>query len=279
MAERTHVSELLAEVFRRGGMKRAVRRAEAVLLWPQVAGGQLARFTRARNLIDGVLFVDVGDSETAMHLTLQRQRFVDAYRGKFGARDVRDIRFQPGRPVMTDPEPPRPPPGEADPGELSRLTRALGELDLPEELSAPALRAARTMLAYRARRRAEGWTPCPTCEALTPDPGLCTVCSRYASEPRVRGAAARLMVDPTLDPADLSVEQRAVAVRLAIQELEGSLAELLPQVLADGSLRPQLETVARCYLALRLEKPPETIDDRDLSSLPTRVARVLGHWD
>ena len=35
MSER-HVSELLAEVFRRAGMKRNLKRAEAVLLWPRV---------------------------------------------------------------------------------------------------------------------------------------------------------------------------------------------------------------------------------------------------
>ena len=65
MSER-HVSELLGEFFRRSGLKRAVRRAEAVLLWPQVAGAEVARFTEARVLRDGVLYVDVSDSETAM---------------------------------------------------------------------------------------------------------------------------------------------------------------------------------------------------------------------
>ena len=48
-----HVSEVLAEVFRRGGMKRAVKRAEAVLLWPQVVGSEVARFTEAKALQDG----------------------------------------------------------------------------------------------------------------------------------------------------------------------------------------------------------------------------------
>ena len=79
----SHVSDVLAEVFKRGGMKRAVKRAEAVLLWSQVVGPEVAKFTEAKSLQDGVLFVEVTDSETAMHLSLQRQRFIDVYRGKF----------------------------------------------------------------------------------------------------------------------------------------------------------------------------------------------------
>jgi hypothetical protein len=279
MAADRHVSELLAEVFRRGGMKRALKRAQAVLLWPQVAGGQLARFTRARNLVDGVLFVEVSDSETAMHLTLQRQRFLDVFQGKFGAREVRDIRFQPGRRLENE-EPEESPPVGApiDPQELTRLTHALGELALPEELSRPALQAGRSMLAYRARRKAEGWSECPTCGALSAEPGLCSTCLRYSQSTPVRSAAERLAVDPC-DPLPLlSEDERAVAVLLAQKLLEATLSELLPQVLADQELRPQLETAARCFLALRLAKPPAEVADAELAKLPVRVARVLGHW-
>jgi hypothetical protein len=278
MADRTHVSELLAEVFRRGGMKRALRRAQAVLLWPQVAGGELAKFTRARNLVDGVLFVDVPDSETAMHLTLQRQRFLDVIQGKFGAREVRDIRFQTGRPIAMPEAEAQPVNVAVDPHALSRLTKELGKLDLPEQLSKPALEAARSMLIYRARRKAEGWEGCSICGAPTPEPGMCSTCTHYAGEPQVRRAAAQLAVNPD-DPLPwLSEDQRAVAARLAQQELEGTLDELLPQVLADQDLRPQLETVARCYLALRLGKSPREVAATDLAALPPRVARVLGYW-
>jgi hypothetical protein len=280
VANDTHVSELLAEVFRRGGMKRSLKRAQAVLLWPQVAGNQLARFTRARNLVDGVLFIDVPDSETAMHLTLQRKRFLDVFQGKFGAREVRDIRFQTGRPVESDEPEERGElaPAPVDPQDLSKLTRALGQLELPEDLSQPALEAARSMLAYRARRRAEGWSACPTCGTLTPEEGLCSTCTRYAAEPKVVAAAERLVISPSYPAPHLSEDQRAVAVMLALEELDGTLIELLPQVLAHNELRPQLQTAARHYLALRLDKPAEQVDDRDLALLPSRVARVLGHW-
>lgn len=248
-----------------------------MLLWPQVAGGQLARFTRARNLVDGVLFVEVSDSETAMHLTLQRQRFLDVFHGKFGAREVREIRFQTGRGIDSA-EPEAPTSAPVDPVELSRLSDALGELELPEELSRPALEAGQALLAYRARRKAEGWSTCPTCGALSPEPGLCSTCLRYSQELGVRRGAERLAVDPGEPLPQLSDDERAVAVRLALQQLEANLSELLPQVLGDPELRPQLETVARCFLALRFGKTPAEVVDRDLHELPIRVARVLGHW-
>lgn len=279
MTKDRHVSELLGEVFRRGGMKKALRRAEAVLLWPQVAGPQLARFTRARKLVDGVLFVDVSDSETAMHLTLQRQRFVDVLRGKFGAREVRDVRFQPGRvPGEDSPEPEQRVAAEADPQDLSKLARTLGELELPESLSGQALQAGRSMLAYRARRLAEGWSSCTACEALTPEAGLCSSCKRYAAQPRVRTGAAGLAVDPGLALENLSDDERSVAALLAQRQLENTLSELLPQVLADQELRPQLEAAARSLLALKLRKSLAEVQERDMASLPARVARVLGYW-
>lgn len=281
MADPSHVGELLAEIFRRGGMTRAVRRAQAVVLWPQVAGRQLAAFTHARTVVDGVLVVEVPDSETAMHLTLQRQRFIDALRGRFGAREIRDIRFQPGRVAAGEPpgfderlEVETPP----DPAELASLARRLGELDLPEQLSKEALQAGTSMLAYRARRKAEGWLECPTCGALTPSDGLCVTCRRYSRDPLVQACAERLAVDPDSRLGQLSDDQRAVAVRLALTRLEGTMKELLPRVLADEGDRPQLEHAARCFLALSLAKPLAEVDEEDALGLPPQVARILGMW-
>ena len=79
-----NVADLLAEAFKRGGLRRGVKRAEAVLLWPQVVGAALAKFTEAKSLQDGVLYVEVADSETAMHLSFQRAKFVNVYAAKFG---------------------------------------------------------------------------------------------------------------------------------------------------------------------------------------------------
>ena len=275
MSER-HVSVLLGEFFRRSGMKRAVRRAEAVLLWPQVAGADVTRFTEARVLRDGVLYVDVSDSETAMHLSLQRQRFLDVYHSRFEAREVRDIRFTVGRPSAPEEAPPERGPDRPDPEALADLARRLGELDLPDEVAGAALRAGRAMLGYRARRRSEGWQPCPTCGALVPKPGLCDACSRYAAGGRVTDAARELAVQPGALTPQLGEQERAVAEHLAARALDVTLVELLPQVLADPALKPQLERAARCRAALATGKALDDVEADDLRHLPERVQRVLG---
>ncbi len=271
-----HVSAFLGEFFRRAGMKRAVRRAEAVLLWPQVAGLDLSRFTSARVLRDGVLYVDVSDGETAMHLNLQRQRFLDVYHARFHQHGVKEVRFRIGRVDVVDDAPAPPPTVPPDPAAVAALARSIGSLNLPDDVTAAAMRAGNAMLGYRARRVADGWVACGTCGALSPNPDLCDACRRYASDPRVVASVTRIATAPGMPIPELSDEERAVADKLAGQSLDQALAGLLPQALADPRLKAQLEQVARCRAALACGKRSEDIDEADLQVLDTRVLRVLG---
>ena len=274
-----HVRDVLAEIFRRGGMKRAVRRAEAVLLWPQAVGPELARFSEAKTLRDGVLIVEVPDSETAMHLTLQRERFLRSYRDRLGVRELREIRFVVGRPAYRGvgrPEAPAQP--EPDPHEFERLARALGALDLPDEVAGAAFDAGKAWLGHRARLAAQGHEPCPLCGAMTPHDDMCDTCRRYRGEPRVMAAAARLVMDPAAPTPQLSDDERAVARWLARRSIDEMLLELLPQVIAEPALRNQLEQVAVRSIALDLGKAPDAVDEDDFHHLDPRVARALGRW-
>lgn len=277
MAER-HVREVLGEFFRRGGMLRAVRRAEAVVAWPRIVGPGLARFAQARALRSGVLLVDVSDSETAMHLSLQRARFLDAYERHLGRREVRDIRFAAGRRTEPPADAAAPPPREPDPEAWSALATELGALDLPAELARPALAAARAMLAHRRWAQEAGWTPCPYCGALSPDPGPCDACRRYRGDHGVRVVAERLVTDPDAATPELSDDELVVARALAVEALDARLLELLPQVLASPALKPQLVQAARHRVALDEGRPVRDIDDSDLDRLDPRIARVLGRW-
>jgi len=271
-----HVSDVLAEVFKRGGMKRAVRRAEAVLLWRQVVGPEVAKFTEAKSLQDGVLYVEVTDSETSMHLMLQRQRFLDVYRGKFQVKDVREIRFRVGRPKQDAPKKKVPPPAKVDSAELAEFAKSLG--DLPEQISGPTMGAAKAMLGYRERKKAEGWEPCDLCGALTDTVEMCITCRRYSEDGLVIKASQRLAVNPMDTTPLLSEDEHAVAVYLAKQYLMDKLRELLPHVLADPTYKSELESVARCYVAHELGKTVEDVKDEDLDLLENRVARALGRW-
>lgn len=274
-----HVRDVLAEIFRRGGMKRAVRRAEAVLLWPQAVGADLARFSEAKTLRDGVLIVEVPDSETAMHLTMQRERFLRSYRDRLGVKELREIRFVVGRPEFRGDAPaPDPEHATPDPAAVADLSRGLGELDLPEDVATAALDAGKALLAHRARRARDGWAPCPLCGAMTPHDDVCDTCRRYRQEPRVLAAAARLVMDPSAETPNTSAEERAVAMDLARRSIDEMLVELLPQVLAEPELRDPLEQVAVRSLAFELGKAPDEITEDDYHHLDPRVARALGRW-
>ena len=271
------VADILSEVLKRSGIKRGVRRAEAVLLWPQVIGPEGAKFTHAKALHDGVLYIHVSDSETAMHLSMQRQRFLDVFHAKFGVRSVRDLRFKVG--AVPAPEP-RAEPAEPhiDPHELTQLTRVVGEADLPYELARPAMKLAKAIGAHRARCRARGFKPCPTCDALTDTGGLCASCERYRRDPRVQQAARDLITDPLMPMPQLSHEERRVAQRAAKSSLEDHMFELLPHVLADPTCKPQLESAAHCYLTLVVGKPLPALPEDHYDLLDARVARALGRW-
>lgn len=300
MRER-HVSELLAEVFRRGGMRRAVRRAEAVLLWRRLVGAELAAFSTALTLRDGILYVNVSDSETAMHLSLERHRFIAAYRDRYAVTDVRDIRFQVGRleheELPAEAPPTLPPPDEAA---VRSMREELEGLELPQEVFDEALGAARNLISLREARRAEGWTPCPCCGVLHDGAvrprtlreaaleassrrdlevelsrELCEACARYSREGRVVAASRALRSGKRSAGADLSEDEAAVARHLALRGLDDTLAALLPAAASEPRLSAQLEAVSRIRVALASDKAPEAVTREELGRLDPRIPVVL----
>jgi hypothetical protein len=294
---RQHVRDLVGEALRRGGLKRGVRRAEAVLRWPEVVGPDVARFARAVALQQGTLVVEVADTETAMHLGLQRQRLLDAYRARFGGGEVRDLRFRVGGGPPAEVPRAAPPAVAVDPAEVAAL--ATGLEALPDALTAPAGAAGLALATGRARRRAAGWRPCPICGALTdPEvravapppfvalvaeagPRLCPACARQATAPKVGDAAARLLVAPGAATPALTDDERRVARALALARAARALRALLPHALADPSARAPLERLVRCTVALRrdvdLRDVPDvaTLDVGDAGVDP-RALRALG---
>lgn len=303
------VGDLLNELFRRKGMKRSLRRAEAVLLWPRVVGADVARFSTARTLQDGVLIVDVSDSETAMHLSMQRRRFLAVFRDTYGVSDVKDVRFQVGR-LKSDPAHEGVAAGgdgatvserTADPQELAALVRDLEGLGLDEELAAAALQAGRSLLGLRAERLANGYTVCPTCGAVhegallpltpreeelralradhpdLPDRDLCIACRRATREPRVLDAARGLAHAPGTATPGLGEDEHAVAVRLAGSYLDAALKDLVPRAIADQRMHPHVVHAAVRRAALAAGKAVTDVVDDDLRLIDERVARYL-NW-
>ena len=273
-----HVSYLLTKLFQRKGIKRAIRRAEVVLLWPKIAGPELGSFTTGRSFKDGILYVDVPDSETSMHLSMQRERFLDAYRDRFDINEVKDLRFRTGRPALKTRSKENEPSSldvSLDPIALNKLALKLDELNLPKYLASQAMEAGRAMLTYRARKEAEGWTPCFLCSSISPKQGLCDTCQRYTSQSNVQRASRTFTVKPDAVTPELSMEERNVARHLAKQTLLTQLNELLPQALTDPIISAQLKTAACCFLALRLERSLTNISSEDFNNLPPKLTQVF----
>jgi hypothetical protein len=221
------------------------------------------------------LYVEVPDSETSMHLMIQRQKFLDIYRSKFKVLEIQDIRFRVGRPEVVFDKPSKATPIHVDPKALAQLTKPLSAL--PETIAKPTMQTARAMLAYRERKLAEGWQACTLCGAIS-EHSLCDACTRYKHDPKVLKAAEAFWYDPHCATPLLSLEERIVAIDVAKEKLKDQMAELLPFVLADATYKPELERCSRVYIALQKGKALSAITDEDLDSLDGKVARALGRW-
>ena len=291
MGRERPMAELLHEVFRRSGLVRGVRRAEAVVLWRRVVGPEVARFARAVTLQHATLVVDVPDPETALHLGLQRHHLLRAYAEHLGPDVVREIRFRVGR--AADPptavEPAAGAAVAADPRALAALARALQ--DVPEALSGAALQAGAALLTLQARRRAAGWRPCPICGALRepvadeggaadprPGPHWCSTCRRHSEQPKVTRQAARLVLDPDAATPSLSEDERHVARHLAAAQAAEQALALLPHALADPSALAPLERLAHAQAALQAGVALAAVDDQTLAVVDARVLRAIGRW-
>ena len=276
----THISNVVSEVLQRSGMKRRMKRSEVVMLWPQVAGPDLAAFTKATSLsLDGVLFVDVCDSETAMHLSFQRRKFLDVYKVRYGVQSVSDIRFKVGvirqvpkatKPVLYD---------QADPKDLTRLAKILDELDLPSELEQRTIKAAKSLLKLQEYQKAQGYTPCVVCEHYCPKHvELCQVCQRNVALPKVKQQVTRLYLNPQARLPMLTDDERLAARYVTLQYLREHMMTLLPLCLSDPKHREVLERLSISYLALALDKGLEDVEDIDYIHVDSKVARILAKW-
>lgn len=284
-----HVGRWLDAALRRGGWVRGVRRAEAVVAWPRIVGADVARFATAVAYQQGTLIVEVADAETALHLGLQRQRILDAYRERLADTVVRDLRFRVGR-APAKPAPPPAPTVVADPDEAAALAGAAA--GLPDELVEPAVRAAHALAGLRAQRRAAGWRPCPVCGTLAePDPGHdapqaqarpCATCRRQARTAKVQDAAARLSVAPGADSPALTDDEARVAHWLARARVRAQIADLLPRALADPAMLGALEVAVRCAVALHRGSDRLDLDgalddvDPQRDGVDARALRALG---
>lgn len=287
ISSQLHIRNMLEPTLRDNNILRGVKRAEVLVLWRKVAGAELARFTSAKRFRDGVLWVEVADSETAMHLNYQRQHFLAAYHDRFAVKNLRDIRFSVGIAPDTQTEVETidilaMPLNAPEQQQLQQLSQTLGKLELTPELAQTTLATATHLIKNRAYKQKQDYIPCEACGVLTHPrrikEGLCFICYRYLSEPKVLRASQQLQNEPDAALPILSEDERRVAALLAKRQLEQKLHELLPFVLADSNYRAIFTASAHCYLAHALDKELATISRDDYAFLPVNMARVVGYW-
>ena len=76
------------------GISRRTREAQAIWLWPQVVGDQLARETQALKLTGGTLLVTASSPALAHQLHLERGMLIRRLNAGIGVPVVHEIRFR-----------------------------------------------------------------------------------------------------------------------------------------------------------------------------------------
>src|SRR5690606_3247811 len=141
-------------------------------------------------------------SETAMHLNLQRQRFVEVYRETYGLAEVKDVRFQAGRLTAKAGEQGSPDaaPPEPDPAEVASLVRAVEEARLPGDTAAVARAGAPAAAPPPAGAGGRAPPRAPPPGAAPPGPATAGRAGAAAPPPAATaaapGAAARTRASP-----------------------------------------------------------------------------------
>jgi hypothetical protein len=88
------VGEALPRALTSLGISRRTREAQALWLWPQLVGPDLARESRAVKLTGGTLWVTASSTPLAHQLHLERGGLIDRLNLMIGARAVREIRIR-----------------------------------------------------------------------------------------------------------------------------------------------------------------------------------------
>jgi len=91
------LEDLLDGVLARGPLAEGLERQQALAIWPEVVGADIACRSRAVSLHDGVLRVEVDGSVWAQELQLLTPDILRAFRERLGDDSIEQIRFHSGR--------------------------------------------------------------------------------------------------------------------------------------------------------------------------------------
>ena len=87
------LGESLTGALRTMGLDHGLRGWEAVNVWPDAVGSQIAKRARATRFQDGVLWVEVDGSVWLHQLTMLKRDLLRRIHERLGAGSVRDLKF------------------------------------------------------------------------------------------------------------------------------------------------------------------------------------------
>ncbi len=87
------LGDVLKELVGSLGIQAQLKRHEAVNLWAQVVGEKIAKVTKAREVRDGRLFVEVESSAWRNELFYMKHEFVKKLNATVGEQVIHDIIF------------------------------------------------------------------------------------------------------------------------------------------------------------------------------------------
>jgi predicted nucleic acid-binding Zn ribbon protein len=87
------LGDVLKEVVGSLGIQPQIKKYEIVNLWSEVAGQQVAKVTRAREVRDGRLFVEVESSAWRNELFYLKQELIQKLNRRVGQQVIHDILF------------------------------------------------------------------------------------------------------------------------------------------------------------------------------------------
>lgn len=172
------LGDLLARSLKEMGLEPKVRERQALAMWAEVVGPQIAAASTARDVRDGVLFVSCKSSAWSNELAFHKSEIVGRLNEAVGGEAIKDIRFsargftrKPGSQTQAGELNPENgiewvAPTEEDEQAARRVAEQSGSEDLAERIRRAVVSGRR----LSQQKRSEGWKTCPGCGSPYPGP-------------------------------------------------------------------------------------------------------------
>lgn len=172
------LGDLLARSLKEMGLERKVRERQALAMWAEVVGPQIAAASSARDVRDGVMFVSCKSSAWSNELSFHKSEIVGRLNEAVGGEVIKDIRFSARgfarkSGAGADEGKAHPEnglesvsPTEEDEHAARRVAEQVGSEDLAERIR----RAVVSSRLLSEQKRREGWKTCPRCGSPYPGP-------------------------------------------------------------------------------------------------------------